>query len=217
MLRTLPVLEPPAPDRPEVGGPDHPIRKVTLQIARDPTAWDAERAKKVAELFDGLAPEWHTRATADRLTAVADALARGSLMGGGSCLELGSGTGNATRALAAHFERVVAADLSLEMLRRAPADAAPRLRSDASALPFADHSLSAVVLLNMFLFPAEIERVLAPDGQLVFVSSLGDATPIYLAPEEVVDALPGDWSGVTSRAGWGTWTILRRDAAQGER
>ena len=38
-----------------------------------------------------------------------------------------------------------------------------------------------------------------------------------LADEEVVDALPGDWSGVTSRAGWGTWTVLRRDAAQGER
>ena len=30
---------------------------------------------------------------------------------------------------------------------------------------------------------------------------------------EVVDALPGPWSGVTSAAGWGLWTVAWRGDA----
>ena len=49
------------PDRPEMAGPDHPIRKMTRQIAFEPEAWTSERRNKVAELFDALAPEWNKR------------------------------------------------------------------------------------------------------------------------------------------------------------
>jgi len=39
--------------------PDHPMRKLTRQVAFD-GAWDAERAKKVGDLFDGMAADWST-------------------------------------------------------------------------------------------------------------------------------------------------------------
>jgi len=42
------------------------------------------------------------------------------------------------------------------------------------------------------------------------VSTLGDATPIYLPPADVMRALPGEWDGVTADAGWGTWLVARR-------
>ena len=219
MIRSLPRVVPEPPDRPEMAGPDHPIRKVTRDIASRPGAWTRERAAKVGELFDGLAPEWHKRSSEGRLDPVRDALDRGLSADGGSkadasagvCVELGSGTGTATGFLAElGFDAVIAVDLSMQMLVRAPASVGQRVQADAAVLPIASGSAQAIVLVNAFLFPSEIERVLAPAGALVWVSSLGDRTPIYLSAEEVEAALPGDWQGVASEAGWGSWCVVRR-------
>ena len=68
----------------------------------------------------------------------------------------------------------------------------------------------AVVLINAFLFPAEVDRVLAPDGVVVWVNSSGPQTPIYLSVDDVVSRLPGSWEGVASQAGEGHWGVLRR-------
>jgi hypothetical protein len=100
-------------------------------------------------------------------------------------------------------------DLSREMLVLARSTAR-RVQSDASALPLRTGSAAVVALVNMFLFPAETARVLADDGVLLWVSTNGDETPIYLPPADVVRALPGSWEGVTSQAGWGTWLTARR-------
>jgi hypothetical protein len=81
------------------------------------------------------------------------------------------------------------------------------------ALPLADGAAEAVVLVNCFLFPQEVDRVLAPDGVVVWVNSSGDQTPIHLPPSDVVAALPGRWQGVESEAGAGLWCVLRRSAA----
>ena len=67
------------------------------------------------------------------------------------------------------------------------------------------------MLVNALLFPAEVARVLAPGGALVWVNSLGDATPIHLSAADVAKALPGGWGGPASDAGWGTWCVLRRN------
>ena len=69
---------------------------------------------------------------------------------------------------------------------------------------------SAVVLINAFLFPEEVVRVLAPTGVIVWVNSSGEQTPIYLSPEDLVAALPGEWTAVASRAGPGHWCVVRR-------
>jgi ubiquinone/menaquinone biosynthesis C-methylase UbiE len=115
--------------------------------------------------------------------------------------------------LAAHFDRVVAFDMAPQMLAHASqvAETVPlRLLADASRMPFRAGVANAVVCINMFLFPEEVDRVLRSDGALIFVSTIGADTPIYLQPGDVLDALPGSWDGTTSDACWGTWTVARR-------
>src|SRR4029078_10960834 len=100
------------------------------------------------------------------------------------------------------FAGVVSLALPRGILRLADAGGR-RVQADASTLPLRTRSASVVALVNMFLFPAEIARVLADDGVVVWVSTNGDATPIYLAPGDVMRALPGTWQGITADAGWG--------------
>lgn len=95
------------------------------------------------------------------------------------------------------------------MLRRASFDGR-QIQSDASALPLRTGSAAVLALINMFLFPGEIARVLAENGVLLWVSTNGEETPIYLPPADVLRALPGTWQGITSQAGWGTWLTARR-------
>ena len=209
-LEHLPVVVPVHHEREAGANDDHPMRKVTRQVAFDPDGWTRERRAKVAELFDGLAPEWHTREVPGRYDALNDALARGDVPVDGPTLELGSGTGLSTPLLAGHFPHLIAADLSIEMLRLAPVDAAPRVRGDSSQLPFPDHSLHVILVINMLLFPQEMDRVLAPDGVLVWVNTSGDRTPIHLPADDVVRALPGEWTGKAGEAGTGTWCAAHR-------
>ena len=164
----------------------------------------------MAALFDELAPNWSEEHNdASRIAPVLDALERGDVPRSGSWLEVGSGAGAGARAIAHQVGSLVCTDLSSEMLRQAP-DIAPRARSDASALPFPTDSFDAVLLINMLLFPREIDRVLRPKGTLVWVNTLGDQTPIHLPAADVLDALPGDWTGLTARAGTGFWLAARR-------
>ncbi|MGB5760357.1 MAG: class I SAM-dependent methyltransferase [Acidimicrobiales bacterium] len=194
----------------ELAGPDHPMRKVTREVAFE-SGWSSGRARKIAELFDGLAEGWAaTRGDPVRLAPVADGLRRGGFDLRGRWLELGSGTGAGTRILRQDAQRVTAVDLSAEMLTRAPAELAPRVRADACRLPFVDGLFDGVLLVNALLFPAEIDRVLAPDGRLLWVNTLGERTPIHLPAADVIEALPGSWSGVTARSGSGFWASIGR-------
>jgi SAM-dependent methyltransferase len=210
LFRTLDTVVPPEPDRPEMAGPDHPMRKVTRQVAFEPDGWTPERAEKVALLFDSLAPEWRERTSNERRAPLRDALARGDVRCSGLCIEIGSGTGSSSHQLAAHFDSLVALDLSREMLRHAPEEPAHRVQGDGAWLPIGNARADCIVLVNALLFPKEMDRVLAPGGTLVWVNSLGDRTPIHLSAEDVERALPGDWEGVASEAAWGTWCALHR-------
>ena len=187
------------------------MRKVTRQVAFDPGGWTAERRARVAELFDGLAPGWHERrGDPQRSAPLEDAYVRGGIPTDGVCLEVGSGDGQNTAFLALHHTTVLAVDLSIEMLRRAPVDAGHRVLADAGSAPLRTGSIDVVVLANAFLFPAEMARVLVRDGVVVWVNTAGDRTPIHLGADEVEAALPGRWDGTTSEAGWGTWAVFRR-------
>ena len=208
MLRRLDTLIPSEPGRVPPPNADE-MRRVTLQVAFEPDGWTRDRATKVAQLFDGLAAGWHERMAQARTTAVGDALDRGGPFPEGRALELGSGVGLFTPTLGHVFRDLVAADLSWEMLRRAPADA-PRVQADAVRLPFPDGAFAAVVLINMFLFPREVDRLLDRTGVLMWVNTHGEATPIHLTADEVERALPGPWAGVHADAGWGTWAVFRR-------
>lgn len=212
LVEFLERIIPCPPDRPEVGGPDHPMRHVTRQVAFEPGGWTPERAHKVAQLFDSMAAAWSERASAERQDSLRDALVRGELedLAQATCLEIGSGTGSSTADLAQRFRTVLCVDLSRAMLRHAPTAPGQRVNADAARLPIESGSAGCVVLVNALLFPAEVSRVLAPGGALVWVNSLGDRTPIHLPATDVQKALPGRWRGKASEAGWGTWCVLRR-------
>jgi SAM-dependent methyltransferase len=210
MIRLLDRVVPEAPGRPDAAGPDHPMRAVTRQVAFEPDGWTPQRAAKVAELFDGLADEWHTRGSPHRRQPLDDALARGGQLGADVWVEVGSGTGLLTPVLAALCRSLVAVDISAEMLRRAPAGTASRVQADAARLPVKDGCVDALVLINAFLFPLEAARVLSAGGAVVWVNTSGDRTPIYLGADDVNRALGPDWDGVAAEAGWGTWAVLRR-------
>jgi SAM-dependent methyltransferase len=205
----LPRVVADRPGRPEWGDAARGMRELTRAIALDRDAWTPERKAQIASFFDAMAAGWRDRDVPERHDALGDALARGGPFPDGWCVEVGSGTGNATTDLRHAFGDVVALDLSVEMLRLAT-KGDRRVQSDASALPLRTGSAAVVALVNMFLFPAEVARVLADDGVLLWVSTNGDETPIFLPPADVLRAMPGTWAGVTSDAGWGTWLTARR-------
>jgi SAM-dependent methyltransferase len=196
------------------GGPDHPMRIATRRAAGlDAGGWTPELRDHVEDYFDELAAEWHTRNSPERTAVVLDALSRGLgpiAAPAGTALEVGSGMGAYSGLLAERFATVVAIDLSMPMLKRAPIGPAHRVQADGARLPVADSSAAAVVLINAFLFPAEVVRVLDPRGTLVWVNSSGEQTPIYLSVDDLVARLPGHWTGTASRAGEGHWCVLRR-------
>ena len=214
MLRALPAVEIPGHQSSGLGSPDHPMRKVTRRAAGlDDGGWTGEVRGEVERVFDTLAADWHTRVSPERIAVVADVLERGLAevpSGPGLAIEVGSGIGTYSAMLAERFGTVLAVDVSLEMLRLAPVGPGRRVQADGNSLPVPAGSADAVVLVNAFLFPAEVDRVLAPDGVVVWVNSSGEDTPIHLPAAEVEEALPGSWDGVSSRAGLGLWCVLRR-------
>jgi hypothetical protein len=200
-----------------LGGPDHPMRIATRRAAGlEDGGWTGELRDQVKEFFDGIASEWHTRSSPQRTAVVIDALSRGlDALGppAGMAVEIGSGIGTYSPLLAERFGSVVAIDLSFAMLKLAPVGSAHRVQADGARLPIADSSAAAIVLINAFLFPFEVERALSPEGVLVWVNSSGERTPIYLSVDDLVAQLPGKWAGISSRAGEGHWCVLRRERA----
>jgi len=193
-------------------GPDHPMRVITREVAFD-GVWNAERAARVAQVFDSMASDWSVKNIDETKAApIADGLDRGEVPLDGRWLELGSGTGAGTIVASDRVSSLVAFDLAAEMLANAPAGLAPRVRGDASRLPFGDNVFDGVLMVNMLLFPHEVARVLTAAGAVLWVNTLGDQTPIHLPPADVSAALPGTWVGLASRAGSGFWTALRRSA-----
>ena len=211
-LVELARVVPERPGRPDLGDLARQMRELTLSIATHDGVWTKDRAAEVGGFFDSVAASWRDRDLPERHDALADALARGGPFPAGWCAEIGAGTGNATGDLRAAFRDVVSLDISHAMLGHAPFSDR-RIQADASTLPLRRGSARVAALVNMFLFPSETARVLAGDGVLLWVSTNGDATPIYLSPSEVLDALPGTWNGVTAQAGWGTWLTARRASA----
>ena len=212
-IEYLPAVIPP-PEEPldAESAEGHPVRGITRALAADESFWTPTVAASVNERFDELAPDWANRLRSGEFVGLSDACARGGLEAGAVCLEVGSGTGFGTVHLAAHFATVVAVDLSAAMLALAPPHIAPRVRADGAALPLPDDSIDVVALVNMLLFPSEVDRVLRPAGAVLWFNALGRHTPIYLPPAEVAAALPGRWRGVAGEARWATWCVLRRAA-----
>jgi Methyltransferase domain len=113
----LPRAIPDQPGRPVWGEAARPMRELTRAISLDRDAWTPERRAQITSLFDSSASGWRDRDVPERHDALVDALTRGGPFPGGWCVEVGSGTGNATADLQQAFRDVVSLDLSREMLR----------------------------------------------------------------------------------------------------
>ena len=219
MITELPPVVPAPSELPEADGAVHPMRAVTAEAAFREASWTPQRARDVAEFFGELAPVWNQRIPPEELDGILDALERGEVPKGGRCLEIGAGTGHATRHLRNWCESVIAIDISEEMLHRLDSALAPRVLADGSRLPFPDGTADVIALANMFLFPAEAARMLAPDGRIVWYNGIGEHTPIHLSAEELIQALskypaPSSteaiWQATAGRWGHATWCVLHR-------
>ncbi len=134
-----------------------------------------------------LSPEAAARVT----TVLADAL-----HGQGTVLEIGVGTGRIALPLAAAGVEVLGIDLSAPMLGElvARSRVVPVARADATALPFADDSLGAVIASHVLhLVPEwreavqECLRVLRPDGVLLWARG-GHGVPGQAVAQVFADA-----------------------------
>ena len=198
-------------------------RLATDAVVRRPGLWRVFRGA-IRREFDKLAPAWDAMRSAghnESLHAALDAVPGTPR----HVLDLGTGTGMAARAIAARWPDadVTGVDVSEQMVSEArrllPPELADRVRfeqADAAALPFPDGSFDLVTLANMIPFFAEIDRVLARGGTVAFAWSVGDQTPIYVAPDRLRAELEprgfGDFREV--RAGPGTGLLARKVEAR---
>lgn len=185
------------------------MRTVVRETAFDEDVWTPERKSMVRSTFGSMAKEWKLRSGADRTEALSEAISRVDLSHG-FCLELGCGTGSVLQILEERFDQVVGVDLSLEMLMNCTFDSGNLLQGDSNTLPFRSGTVDVCIIVNSLLFPDEIRRILRKDGHLVWVSTNGDRTPIYLSPTEVHSALGDEFYGVTAECGNGIWSCFSR-------
>jgi SAM-dependent methyltransferase len=194
-------------------------RLATRAVVARPLVWGLFRGP-LRRQFDWLAGVWEGRRGPEALAPLVAALER-LPSAPARVLDLGTGTGKAARVAAGRYPdaEVLGVDLSPRMIEMAnelvPAELADRVRfevADASALPYQDGAFDLVVLLNMIPFFEELARLTAPGGWVLFVSSSGAETPIYVPPETLRERLSAlGFEGFDElSAGEGTAFLARR-------
>jgi ubiquinone/menaquinone biosynthesis C-methylase UbiE len=197
-------------------------RVTTNLVVRRPGLWRLLRPLMRAQ-FNRAAPVWDQFRYPDSFKPLDAALA--AVDPPRRALDVGTGTGAAAFAVARRFPsaEVVGGDLAAEMIgeakRKTPLELADRIRFeqvDAERLPYPDASFDLVTLANMIPFFDELERVLAPGGQLVFAFSGGAGTPIYVPFERLRDELArrGFADFAEFAAGRGTSLVARKPSRE---
>jgi ubiquinone/menaquinone biosynthesis C-methylase UbiE len=198
-------------------------RLVTRAVVARPWLWRVFRPLMRAQ-FDRLASIWDARRGPEAHAALEAAFERLDTEPR-RVLDVGTGTGQAARYIAARFPavEVVAVDQSPAMIEEArlllPDEIHERVRfevADAAGLPYADAAFDLLVLLNMIPFFDEIARLTAPGGSVVFAFSSGPETPIYTPPETLRERLvPRGFDRFEEFAAEGGTALLARRAEAG--
>lgn len=194
---------------PDMTGGQNPVRSVVERAAMG--EWSRTDAKHMVESYGEQSLIWKDWVNnPDYLAPLVDALARGGPTGGGVAIIGGGGTGPEAEVVKEAGYSPVVVDISAGMLTRC--DAGQRVLTDMASASIRDGSVDMIVLLNAPIFAIEVERLLRPGGWLVWCSSFGSHTPIYLSPFSVVESL-GDTSVIPALgalAGHGEWLTFRK-------
>jgi len=200
----------PAPD---LSADHHPSRRLLEAVIEEPGAEDAWG--ELVGIYSQQADTWTEWAVTitDYAASVAEGLRNCPSVPW--AVEVCCGTGQATPLLAAFAPLVVAVDASPAMLAEgiggpSPVPGARPVAADVRALPFRDRSIPLLLALNGVPCVREFDRVLASDGRLLWCTSFGAGTPLYVEPQRLADLFGAGWTGVTGRAGNGDWTVLQR-------
>jgi SAM-dependent methyltransferase len=162
------------------GGPPAASRSADQEHGAEPDG----QAREVLRLFDAKAAGWPAKYAldgplADRLASLSTAVSR-HVRAGDRVLDLGCGTGELARALAAAGLRVAGCDISRQMLLRAARHEGGcagwvRLQPGWRSLPFASGAFDAVVAASVLEYVAEpamvlreCSRVLRPGGVVLY-------------------------------------------------
>lgn len=212
-LRNAGSSRAPSAPAPDLAADHHPSRRLLEQVITQPGAADAwDELVGIYDQQAGIWTEW-AEGVPDYVAPVAEGLRH--CPPAAWAVEVCCGTGQATPLLAGFAPLLAAVDASLPMLAQGvggpnPVAGARPVAADVRALPFADGSVPLLAGLNAVPCVREFDRVLAPGGRLLWCTSFGPGTPLYVEPQRFADLLPGRWTGVTGRAGNGEWTVLHR-------
>ena len=205
-----PVEVPDAPP-PELNASTHRSRAALERVLTDPGddgAWI-----DLAATYDEMAPEWTEWVQTQPWYAAPVAAGLSHAKPVPWLVEVGCGTGQATEMLSRVGPPVVATDVNMSMLCAAPA--LPHvcyLAADVRSLPLRTGSVPMLVSLNGVPDLREFRRVVAPGGQLLWCTSFGSGTPLYVTPDRLADMLGPDWTTEAGFAGHGDWVLaVRKD------
>lgn len=175
--------------------------------------------------FGRLAAAYGTSKTHAQQGALASAAAMLSDRRYGTAMDIGAGPGFTAFAVADHCDRVIATDVTPEMLEQARALRAERgapqtelVLTAAESLPCRDDSLDLITsrtaahhFLNIDVWLAEVHRALAPGGELILVDTISpdDAEAeswmhgieIWRDPSHVRNPTETEWLSAIERAG----------------
>jgi len=194
----------------KLSGRNHPSRRALRRVLKepdDPSAWE-----NLAEVYEAMAEIWTDWADgeADYLDSVHAGLQQAQ--DAAWILEVCCGTGQASPVLAEQTQLLVATDVNAAMVADAPAlSHTTYALADVRALPVRSGSVPLLVGLNAVPHVAEFTRVLGPVGQLLWCSSFGPDTPLYVSPDELLELFGPGFRGEAGRAGYGDWTLLTRE------
>lgn len=209
-LRWHPPTHPPDQPAPDLKAATHRSRMALERVLTDPydeQAWDL-----LADFYDEAAEGWDEWTQAQPWYAAPVAAGLGHTKPATVVVEVSSGSGQATEVLDGYADLVLATDTSLAMLIDAPRTL-PHTRyavADVRRLPLRTGVVDLLVGLNAVPHTAEFARVLRPSGQLLWCTSFGPGTPLYVEPERFVDLMGPGWRADAGRAGHGEWLLLTR-------
>jgi SAM-dependent methyltransferase len=200
------AVERPDAPAPQLNASTHRSRIALERVLADPD--DAEAYKALAVAYDEMAPEWTEWVQTQPWYATPVAVGMGHARPVPWLLEVGCGTGQATAVLSGVGPAVVATDVNASMLHGAPPLARTHyVLADVRRLPFATGRVPLIVSLNGVPHVPEFRRVIAPGGQILWCTSFGDGTPLYVPPDRFADMLGPAWTVEAGQAGHGDWLL----------